>query len=156
MLSCSAAVAFYGWPLISANTSYKDETSVRVCVWVCVCACVCVRVCVSECVLRCACLHNGFGTIIDRCFPHSLAPHNKGWSATNTIVWLIHHQITLTPCPKLFKLLHQIFTWYPTLRALYHVNIVPFLLWNRVLMSFVFSSASVIRLLCVPVSTIFI
>lgn len=28
MLSCSAAVAFYGWPLISANTSYKDETSV--------------------------------------------------------------------------------------------------------------------------------
>lgn len=37
MLSCSAAVAFYGWPLISANTSRKTETSV------------CVRVCVSAC-----------------------------------------------------------------------------------------------------------
>lgn len=39
MLSCSAAVAFYGWPLISANTSHKDETSV--CVSVCVSAQVC-------------------------------------------------------------------------------------------------------------------
>lgn len=35
MLPCSAAVAFYGWPLISTNTSHRDETllclSVRVC-----------------------------------------------------------------------------------------------------------------------------
>ena len=34
--SCSAPVAFYGWPLISANTSHKDETSVYVCLSVCV------------------------------------------------------------------------------------------------------------------------
>lgn len=35
MLSCRAALAFYGWPLISTNTSQRDETSlcpsVRVC-----------------------------------------------------------------------------------------------------------------------------
>lgn len=35
MLSCSAALAFYGWPLISVNTSRRDETPVCVCVSVC-------------------------------------------------------------------------------------------------------------------------
>lgn len=44
MLSCSAAVAFYGWPLISANASHKDETPV------CVCVSKCVRVRAQVCV----------------------------------------------------------------------------------------------------------
>lgn len=48
MLSCRATVAFYGWPLISANTSHRDETSVSLCVrvpaQVCVCMCVCVSI----------------------------------------------------------------------------------------------------------------